>query len=304
MKTTILAVAVVVFVWVGQVEGSVLYGIASSANAIYTIDPNTGVATIVSPFHANGLIDGVGYMAGIGASVINNELFGTNYSVQVQGETEFFIGKLDVTSGRFFQVANLEPGIVVTHFWHGLATNNSAELLYTINLGKLTSMTASGEVVVIGNQTISVDGRGMAYDDAHGILYATDFQQGQGIGLYDLYTIDVVSGAATLVGPLGIEAHPGGSIGLAYDEITETLYANFSGEPGPNEGSGFSGLYIVDVATGGATFVGKNENIFAIEAPIDGLAWSATEVADIIPEPSTFTLAAFTLLGLGWRKRR
>ena len=102
----------------------------------------------------------------------------------------------------------------------------------------------------------------MAYDDTHGILYATDWGG-------DLYTLDISTAAATLIGNMGVNVD---MAGLAYDEATQTLYVNdFWGGEG--------NLYTVDVDTAEITLVGPNGYEM-----IDGLAW--------IPEPASLSLLA------------
>jgi hypothetical protein len=66
----------------------------------------------------------------------------------------------------------------------------------------------------------------MAYDDTNGILYASFGGGGNPFRPDGLYTVDVVTGLATLVGPIDPTGAVGMSMGLAYDEINETLYAN------------------------------------------------------------------------------
>ncbi len=72
-------------------------------------------------------------------------------------------------------------------------------------------------------------------------------------------------------------------VGLAFDEITGTLYLN--------EGLDTNSLYRVDVLTGAATLIGANGY-----GAIDGLAW-------IVPAPSSVAFLGFGALA-GSRRRR
>ncbi len=79
--------------------------------------------------------------------------------------------------------------------WQGLASNESAGLLYTLDSSdgfKLKSMTAADVLTTIGTGT-KISGVGMAYDDANDILYTLDDRSSQ-------YTIDTSSGTSTFEG--------------------------------------------------------------------------------------------------------
>lgn len=79
----------------------------------------------------------------------------------------------------------------------------------------------------------------LAYDRSSHTLYMID-----GRGLAGLYTVDLLTGAATLVGVHGVYD----LFGLAWDPTTDTLYAGAAGFG--------SGLYRLDQATGAATAIG------------------------------------------------
>ena len=79
-------------------------------------------------------------------------------------------------------------------------------------------MTSSGVVSTIGTGT-GIDGRGMAFDDANRILYATNSSD------ESLYSVDVGSGLAQLIGSLGLGIDTSFN-GLAYVEINNILYLN------------------------------------------------------------------------------
>lgn len=135
-----------------------LYGL-SNGGALYTIDPATGAATFVAD------VPGVSFT---GLSFLGSTLYATD----VLREGSFRFGSIDLTTGAFTAINNQDNSLN----WHGLAGNESASVLYTIDINdslKLKSVTPAGVVATIGTGT-GIDGRGMAYDDTHGILYATN----------------------------------------------------------------------------------------------------------------------------------
>jgi len=243
-----------------------LYGLSDNDN-LYLINESTGAATLVVTVPRNVSLTGISFLRG------------TLYATDIFGDPSGFrFGTIDIATGAFTGI-NDQGG---SANWHGLAGNESADVLYTIDIDdsdKLKSVTPGGVITTIGSGT-GIDGRGMAYDNMHGILYATSSSGG------GLYSVDVTTGVATLIGAMGISA---GNIGLEYDEVSGVLYAN--------DGLSTMSLYTVNTSTGAATLVGAN----GVDA-INGLAWIADQAA--IPEPATLTLMGVALAGLGFSRRR
>jgi hypothetical protein len=246
---------------------AILYGVSDgNPGVLYRINEASGLATLIAPVVP-------GNVSLTGASFLGGQLYGTD----VFGSANT-MGTIDTATGAFNPT--ISQGFSLN--WHGLASDESAGLLYTIDIddgNKLKSITSGGVVTTIGAGT-GIDGRGMAYDGVNDILYATrSFDSG-------LYTVDTTTGTAQFIGSMGLNTN---RIGLAYDEDTQTLYAN--------EGDSTYSLYTIDVTTGAATLVGPN---FAIL--INGLAWAPS-----IPEPTTFAIVAIgaaASVGLGRRRRR
>jgi len=105
----------------------------------------------------------------------------------------------------------------------------------------------------------------------------------------NLYTIDVATGAQTLVGSL-----PGAGLAnssIAYDNNTNTLYLEASGNTNIR--------YTVNTSTGATTEVGANG---LTELNIRALA--DVPLNSTVPEPATTALIATGLAGLALRRRR
>ena len=89
----------------------------------------------------------------------------------------------------------------------------SAEL-YTVNA-------ATGVLAAVGPSGLSVDISGLAFDANHRLLYGSDTAS--------LYTFNMTSGAATLLGSLSSTI----AYGMTYDPVDNMLYSvNATGDPG------------------------------------------------------------------------
>jgi hypothetical protein len=240
-----------------------LYGLSSGfPGTIYEIDAASGAATALTTTANTSLV---------GATFLDGVLYGTDTC----GANCFSIDSLDLGTGANTFVSDQDGSAN----WHGLASDEAAGLLYSIDQddgGILKSLTPGGVVTSIGTGT-GIDGRGMAYDDMNDILYATDSNGG-------LYTVDVTTGLSTLIGDMGI---PADLIGLAYDELADILYANVAND----------GLYSLNVSTGAATFIGANGF-----SGIDGLAW----LDDIqrVPAPASLALLVLGIAGIRYQQRK
>jgi len=241
-----------------------LYGIQSAneeGNGLFRIDPVTGAATKIMSLDKDPSL--------AGASFLNGELYVTDVLNWVPDVGFLLYNRLDTQTGTFTGIH--DQGFDFN--WHGLASSNRLGVTWAIaqDAGRVLVQTdLYGNMTVIG--PTGIDGRGMAYDETHGILYATNYEDS------GLYTIDIRTGAATYIGNTGVRCD---LVGLAYDEWTQTLYLN--------EADVTDSLYVVDVNTGHATLVGPNGHPW-----IDGLAW--------LPEPSS--LALLTVGALCASRRR
>ena len=262
----------------GQANAGLLYGLSTDAptSGLYTIDPNTGAATLLLslPYRTNPS----------GLTFLNGQLSASNVAVDSSGRRQ--TGTIDLQTGMFTAISD-QGG---STSWHGLAGNNAANVLYTAEGGNtgLFSVTPTGVITGVGYPGLPA--LGLEYDNKHGILYA--------VTVDPFYTIDVVTGAATSIGPTGIGFSA--RVGLAYDEDNDILYANATRQFAPSTPLVHQ-LFRVDVHTGAFTLVGNN----GLDVTIDGLAWGPA--AAPVPAPSTLTLVSLGILGLlgyNWRRRR
>lgn len=228
----------------GPCSDFALWGLTSdSPTELYTLDPETGEATLFNTLDGNGNFVGLSFLD---ATLYGSDLFG------FEGESfTFDVGRIDSETGGITFVSDQDGSLD----WHGLAANERAGLLYAIDLDvsgfPLKTLAPDGTEATVG--PTNVDGRGMAYDDGSGVLYATSSPSDT------IHRIDTASGESDDGLPLGIDL--GTRVGLAYDEGTGTLFLN---------DASMRTLYTVDVVEGTATEVGPN----VVAAGIDGLAWT------------------------------
>ncbi len=140
-------------------------------------------------------------------------------------------------------------------------------------------------VTAIGATTVGSPLGGLAYDVGGDVMYAVS----AGGSSPRLYTIDLASGAATLIGTASV---PGAAVGgltaleFGSDGVLYTL---------TNQKSSFSGhLFSIDPVTAQMSNLGNT----------GGGALSSLTTATQIPEPGTLALLVLGAGGLVWRVRR
>jgi hypothetical protein len=252
-------------------SNAILIGMSSDTDSIYQIDPLTGKASFLYRTSNNH--------AGVGLSSIGTRLFASDAFYRIGDPWDVRLVEINTKTGISTSI-NMQDGSLN---WHGLASNEATNTLYAIDIndnGTLKAIDSNGDISRIGSGT-GIDGRGMAYDDSRGILYATNITGG-------LYAVDVNNGESTFIGDLGV--HETTFIGLAYDEFSDTLFANIVQPDLGNDGR-IGSLHTIDTDTGKASMIGLNDAPF-----IDGLAWLPNDSTEI-PITSTVWLFGFGLMG-------
>lgn len=283
MRRRISLLLTIAAIWslAGGTANAALIGLSSRTDSLYSIDPDAGAATAIGPAGGN--------YAGAGLSFLGGELFATDLLLQIPPPAwNIQTARIDFVAGASTPIGAQGGSLN----WHGLASDEALGLLYSIALDQegqpLKAMTADGTVSTIGTGT-GIDGRGLAFDDANRILYATNSSD------ESLYSVDVATGIAQRIGALGLGIDTS-HVGLAYDEINKILFLNGGVD---NVSPLIGNLYSVDVITGQATLIGSNGVEF-----VDGLTW-VNLGARLVPEPATLALfgAGFASLCV-FRRRR
>lgn len=122
----------------------------------------------------------------------------------------------------------------------------SAVQIYSINDDTDTLVRFDTDALTetsIGSLGVAFQFGDIAYNTSNNTMYMVD-----GRGDHGLYTIDLSTGAATLIGTHGV----GDLFGLAWDASTNTMFAS--------QFAGGTDVFTVDLSTGAATSIG-NSNI-------------------------------------------
>ena len=232
-----LAIALTLLFAVGSAKGQDfpdgLIGLSSAGPAVlYSIDASNGTASPSVTLNGDSSLTGLSFLQGT--------LYGVDLINFPGGSGNFDIGS--ISTGGIITFLGNQNG---SSNWWGLASDEAGGVLYTIdndNFNILTAQFPDGSAVTIGSGA-GISGPGMAYDNANGILYVisgdgslytvstvtgtsnligpTGIPGSNRFGLaYDecnqilyandgelrqLYTLDVTTGAGTLVGSNGVD---------------------------------------------------------------------------------------------------
>jgi PEP-CTERM motif len=268
--------------------GTFLLGIDFTNNNLVSIDPTSGVFTVVGTVTGGG---GAGNFLGIangpggnvyGIDTINSEL----YQIPITGTVGAISNTFDINSNNAASNGFNEGDVTYngsTGYVDNSLDGSSNGLFSFTNAGG----TLTGPIGAVSSPTFD----GLAFVSS--TLYGLSAQGGTA-----LYTINTTTGVATEVGTgTGINLGVGFNFGgLAL--LNGVLYGEVSGESG---GANEAFLYTIDTGTGVASLVGEIEDANA-DPFTGGLSGIAGE--NISPEPGTVGLMFLGLAGIAAARRR
>ena len=243
-----------------------LYGVDSTTATLVRIDKTTGATTPVGPV-------GVSVVGSLAWDAAAGVCYGTDTS-------NWNLITIDLATG-----ATTVVGPTNIYFPHCSAIDPATGNLYSLDIfnGEFYSVDkTTGAKTFIGYCGYG-DVGALDFDPTTGILYGA---RSDPFGFGHLITIDLATGAATLVGTTYRFTS------LAFDE-----YGNlFAAENGFITGTG-SDLYSIDKTTGNHTLIGSLglHNVLGIEFPHDPVA--GAKFRNAAPNPASYTAATLPVLG-------
>lgn len=159
------------------------------------------------------------------------------------------------------QLSAVVPLVLACACW----TNATAQTLYAVDAQAkqlLTLSTVDGTSSLVGSFDIPGGMAGLTYDGDQDILYGSSVGDFVTPGKENLYRIDRATGAATLIGPLGVS----GMGSLTY--VNGVLYGASTGDGTPE-----SSLYRINTTTGAATLIG-NIGVWGFGGRVSGMAFN------------------------------
>lgn len=242
-----------------------LLGVDTSGNNLVEINPATGAATVLGPIiGATGTVGGLAYDAATDtlylSSTGNDNLWRLDYNTRVAT----LIGNFNVGSTVVMHGLEWHSGLG-TLFGHSSSAASGATF-FEIN-------PATGQATPVATSGISGFGS-MGYVASTNTMYIADTVGDR------LLTIDVLTGATTVVGPYGIAASNQIGIGMAYAPELGMFATD----------NNTDSLYRLDLATGAATLIGAQgtSNVLSLV---------------FVPTPSTAVLLGLGGVALARRRR-
>ncbi|MEX2218686.1 MAG: hypothetical protein WD749_07990 [Phycisphaerales bacterium] len=209
---------------------------ADAAGAmLLRLDPSTGAHTVIGPLGANTV-----------ASLAFDSGQGILYATTTHSPTESNLLRINPATGASTLVGPLGATLM-----HALEYNALDQMLYGVSSGggaslhRVNPLTGAATPVA----ALSLTGLyGLAFDPGAATMYAANIQT------QNLYTLNLSSGALTLVGPFGAPGMPFPQVGvsMAFDPGLGLFAIDNTGIPG-----NANLLYRINTATGQATLVGQ-----------------------------------------------
>jgi sugar lactone lactonase YvrE len=172
-------------------QSGTMWATTQSNDSLYTLNIDTGVATLVGSFGFDSVMHGLEYDNSTGTLYGMHTLTGSLYTINKTTGAASFVGSHGITSNTNLGY-NLNNGVMY-------ATNSSTDSLYSVNKG-------SGAMTLIGALNGPTLPNALAFNHDNNTMYLTDTQ------LDTLLTINLATGATTTVGSTGV----GNLQGLAY----------------------------------------------------------------------------------------
>jgi hypothetical protein len=266
-------------------HAAIMYATDDNTDEIYTIDLATGQGTLVGSGMEDLSLSGLAYDTSTGTMYVSDVhdltcnptagiLDQANAGAEAPEGSCFGLGTVDLATGAVTFIGSH----AISSNIQGLAYDSTNDVLYgadptSESLDVIDRST--GAATIVGPWgVVGLSLRALAYDAASTTIF--------GVSSTDLYRLNTATGAATLVGALGIGAPETEARGLEIDPDTGVLYLGVVGD---------SSFYSVDKATGAATLIGvSNVEIFGLAALPTGVSPTA------IPTLSPVGIGALVLL--------
>ncbi|MGE3171744.1 MAG: hypothetical protein AB7O97_03900 [Planctomycetota bacterium] len=199
----------------------------TNSRAVSRVDRATGVKTVYAAMSTN-----ISTCGALAHDWINNVL----YAASTSNDSLY---TFDANTGEATLIGAFGDTTIVMH---GMEFDSSTGTLYGVsgstNNNLYTLDVNTGAETLVGSTGLS-SFTNLCYDVLHDVMYATNS------GSDSWYSIDRITGAATLIGALNGPTNPNG---LAYDLATDTIYL---------ADNSTDSLYTIDRVTGNATLIGS-----------------------------------------------
>jgi hypothetical protein len=183
-----------------------VYAVDESALALYQVDVTTGAATLVGPLGLEPSHCGMAYDSSTATMYLSDVCSDVSCTL-------FGLARVDLATGA----ATFIGDHVLTANVQGLAYDSENDVLYGADGsggGRLVTIDrATGAATAVGGLGIADILTSLVYDSVDDVLY--------GFGASNIFAINRVTGAATLLGDI----EPGGVSSVAHDPATDTFYA-------------------------------------------------------------------------------